>query len=159
VSPRMPVLEADGELRRPRAKGSRGVQPPVELGAITRNLPLTRAVSQIPYQGLLGGEGRLIRLYKEAQAICEGRWVLLERVERELVEEGDQPEGLLPGSVQLYKRAHAVCEEIWQFLERTEATIAEEGDRVERLLDEFVARPGARERWEATRGRSTPATE
>jgi hypothetical protein len=130
----MPVLQADGELRRPRAPGSRADQPPVALGSITRQLPVTRAVGQIPYQGFLSGAGRLIRLYKEAQAVCEQRWLLLEHIELELVEDGDRAGELLQGSIGRYKDAHAICEEIWAFLQRTEEVIFQEADSVTERL-------------------------
>jgi hypothetical protein len=94
VSARMPVLLQDGSVVRPRAKGSRAQQPPVKLGQITRSLPLVRSESDIPFRGIMSGSGRLVRLYKEAHAVCEEIWLFLEQMEQGLFEEGDRAEGL-----------------------------------------------------------------
>ena len=93
VTPRMPVDQGDGTVVRPRAKGSRAAQPPVRLGVLTRQLPLTKAVGTVPYKGLLAGAGRLIRQYREHQAVCEEIWQFLEQMEQGLALKADEIEG------------------------------------------------------------------
>lgn len=90
VTARMPVLLADGSVVRPRAKGSRAEQPPVRMGQITRSLPLVRSESDIPYRGIMSGSGRLIRLYRDAHAVCEEIWQFLEQMEQGLFDKGDE---------------------------------------------------------------------
>jgi hypothetical protein len=80
----MPVELADGTVVRPRAKGSRAAQPPVRVGVLTQDLPLTRAIGTVPYRGLMAGAGRLIREYREHQLICERIWIFLESMEQGL---------------------------------------------------------------------------
>lgn len=90
VTPRMPVDLGDGTVVRPRAKGSRAAQPPVRMGALTRELPLTKAIGTVPYRGLMSGAGRLIREYQEHQARCEEIWQFLEQVEQGLFAKADE---------------------------------------------------------------------
>ncbi len=89
VTPRMPVDCGDGTVVRPRAKGSRAAQPSVRMGALTRDLPLTKAIGTVPYRGLLAGAGHLIREYRAHQAICEEIWQFLEQMEQGLAEKGE----------------------------------------------------------------------
>lgn len=90
VTPRMPVDLGDGTVVRPRAKGSRAAQPPVRIGALTRELPLTKAIGTVPYRGLMSGAGRLIREYQEHQARCEEIWQFLEQMEQGLFAKADE---------------------------------------------------------------------
>lgn len=88
----MPVDQGDGTAVRPRAKGSRAAQPPVRVGKLTRDLPLTRAIGTVPYRGLMSGAGRLVRLYREHQAACENIWQFLEQMEQGLMLKADEIE-------------------------------------------------------------------
>lgn len=88
----MPVILEDGTVARPRAKSSRAAQPPVRLGALTKDLPLTRAIATVPYRGIMSGAGRLVRLYREHQAQCEEIWQFLEQMEQGLFDKADEIE-------------------------------------------------------------------
>lgn len=90
--PRMPLLDKDGVAFRPRAKGSKAVQPPVEFGPITSQLKLARAVGTLPYSSVTSSMGALIREYRALIDRANVIWQQFERLEialRELVEEGD----------------------------------------------------------------------
>lgn len=92
VTPRMPVVLGDGTLARPRAKSSRAAQPPVRLGELTQDLPLTRAIGTVPYRGLMSGAGRLVREYRAHQLACEEIWQFLEQMEQGLALKADKIE-------------------------------------------------------------------
>ncbi|MHB1892633.1 MAG: hypothetical protein ACYCTZ_03930 [Candidatus Dormibacteria bacterium] len=66
------------------------MQPPVKQGVITSTLPLTRSVSDVPFRGIMSGSGKLIRMYKEYQALCERIWTFLESMEQGLFDEAER---------------------------------------------------------------------
>ncbi len=94
--PRMPLLNADGVAFRPRAKGSKAVQPPVEFGPITSQLKLAAAVGTLPYSSITSSMGSLIREYRQLIERANLIWQQFERLEialRELVKEGEDLDG------------------------------------------------------------------
>lgn len=94
--PRMPLLDKDGVAFRPRAKGSKAVQPPVEFGLITSQLKLARAVGTLPYASVTSSMGTLIREYRGLIERANVIWQQFERLEmslRELVREGEVEDG------------------------------------------------------------------
>lgn len=96
IVPRMPVRAEDGTLFRPRAKGSRGEQPAVQLGPLTSQLPLARTVAVLPYNDITASLGKLIRQYRSHLAAAERIWQQLETLEkglRDLVVEGEDMDG------------------------------------------------------------------
>lgn len=90
ITIRMPVMAADGTVFRPRAPGSRGTQPPVELGPLTGQLKLAAAVSTLPYNDITSALGKLIRQYRAHLAAAEQIWQQLETLERGLRELADE---------------------------------------------------------------------
>ena len=96
IVPRMPVRAEDGTLFRPRAKGSRGEQPAVQLGPLTSQLPLARTVAVLPYNDITASLGKLIRQYRSHLAAAERIWQQLETLEkglRDLVVEDETLDG------------------------------------------------------------------
>ena len=94
--PRMPLLNEDGVAFRPRAKGSKAVQPPVEFGPITSKLKLARAVGTLPYAPVTSSMGALIREYRGLIERANVIWQQFERLDlslRELVREGEDQDG------------------------------------------------------------------
>ena len=84
IVPRMPLVGSDGKAFRPRAKGSKGVQPAVQLGPLTGQLPIARTVGTIPYSEITSSLGKLIRSYRAHLASAEKIWQQLETLERGL---------------------------------------------------------------------------
>ena len=94
--PRMPLLDKQGVAYRPRAKGSRAVQPPVEFGPITSQLKLASAVGTLPYSSITSSMGSLIREYRQLIERANLIWQQFERLEialRDLVKEGEDLDG------------------------------------------------------------------
>lgn len=94
--PRMPLVAKDGTVFRPRARGSKAVQPPVELGPITSQLKLAQAVSTIPYPAITSHMGALIREYRSLIERANCIWQQFEALEialRDLVNEGEGLDG------------------------------------------------------------------
>ena len=90
--PRMPLLDKDGVAVRPRARGSKAVQPPVEFGPITSQLKLAAAVGTLPYSSITSSMGSLIREYRQLVERANLIWQQFERLEialREIVKEGE----------------------------------------------------------------------
>lgn len=95
--PRMPLLDKDGVAFRPRAKGSKAVQPPVEFGPITSQLKLASAVGTLPYSSITSSMGSLIHEYRGLIERANLIWQQFERLEialRDLVKEGEDLGGI-----------------------------------------------------------------
>jgi hypothetical protein len=93
----MPLVAKDGTVFRPRAKGSRAVQPPVAFGPITSQLKLAAAVSTLPYSEITSSMGALIREYRSLIERANTIWQQFEALEivlRELVKEGEDLGGI-----------------------------------------------------------------
>lgn len=105
IQKKMPVIWEDGAVKRPSARGSKGVQPAPANGPITSRLPLSRGADGLATvaTSAVGEFWEKFHYYHQLQAELENLYLWFEEFEQTLRRDNGELEMILAGVEALHR--------------------------------------------------------
>jgi len=105
IQKKMPVIWEDGSVKRPSARGSKGVQPAPANGPITSRLPLSRGADGLATvaTSTVGEFWEKFHYYHQLQAELENLYLWFEEFEQTLRRDNGELEMILAGVQALHR--------------------------------------------------------